>query len=79
MEKSENELLLEQILNSIEKIGKKNEEQNPIEALKQIVWEGLPFLKSNAGTMSNELKELYKTYKEYNAYNTNNTYILLLL
>ena len=65
MEKSENELLLEQILNSIEKIGKKNEEQNPIEALKQIVWEGLPFLKSNAGTMSNELKELYKTYKEY--------------
>lgn len=65
MKKEDNELLLEQILSIIEENNKKNESQDSEELLKQMVWEGLPFLKLKAGTMSNELTELYKTYKEY--------------
>lgn len=65
MKKEDNELLLEQILSIIEENNKKIESQDSEELLKQIVWEGLPFLESKAGTMSNELTELYKTYKEY--------------
>lgn len=65
MEKEDNELLLEQILSIIEENNKKIESQDSEELLKQMVWEGLLFLESKAGTMSNELTELYKTYKEY--------------
>ena len=65
MEKKDNELLLEQILSIIEENNKKIESQDSEELLKQMVWEGLLFLESKAGTMSNELTELYKTYKEY--------------
>ena len=65
MEKEDNELLLEQILSIIEENNKKIESQDSEELLKQMVWEGLLFLKSKAGTMSNELTELYKAYKEY--------------
>ena len=64
MEKPESKLLIDQILNTIEKLNKKHEEQNSMEGLRQMVWERLPFLKSNAGTMTNELIYLYKTYKK---------------
>lgn len=65
MEKEDNELLLKQILSIIEEHNKNIKTKDSEELLKQMVWEGLPFLKSKAGTMSNELIELYKTYKEY--------------
>lgn len=55
MEKEDNELLLEQILSIIEENNKKIESQDSEELLKQMVWEGLLFLESKAGTMSNEL------------------------
>jgi len=65
MEKEDNELLIRQILSIVEENNKNIKIKDSEKLLKQMVWEGLPFLKSKSGTMSNELINLYETYKKY--------------
>ena len=65
MEKEDNELLIKQILSIVEENNKNIKIKDSEKLLKQMVWEGLPFLKSKSGTMSNELINLYETYKKY--------------